>query len=114
MANDVEAQKARIKAQQEKLARQLDALNQKEKTKQRALDTRRKIIVGGAVLAHMEKDIVLANLVRGILARSVGRSIDREAIADLLPPSPNAATPAPANDGAALHEAATQILDSTG
>jgi hypothetical protein len=118
MATDLAAQKARLKEQQEKLARKLDALTQKEKAEERKRDTRRKIIIGGAVLAHMETDIVLANLVRGILARNVGRPIDRAAIADLLPPSPsNGSTPAPANDGGSergLHEVAAQIVGNAG
>jgi hypothetical protein len=39
------------------------------------------------LLPHMEKHPDFANLVRAILAASVGRQNDREAIANLLPPS---------------------------
>jgi hypothetical protein len=117
MAIDLAAQKARIKQQQEKLARRLNAVTQKEKTEDRKRETRRKIVVGGAILSQMEKDDALANLVRGILARTVGRPIDQEAIADLLSPSPsNPMTPIAANDGneRSRHSAPAQMLDSAG
>jgi hypothetical protein len=47
-------------------------------------DTRRKIIVGGAVLAEMQMDPEFAHLVQGLLARYVERPNDRADIADLL------------------------------
>ena len=50
MANDISGRIAQLKQKQEQLARRLNALEQKEKSQTRKLDTRRKIIVGGAVL----------------------------------------------------------------
>lgn len=115
MATDLAAQKARIKEQQEKLARRLGVLTAKEKAGERKRDTRRKIVVGGAVLDRMEKDPAFAATIRALLASAVGRPHDREVIADLLPPaSSNAAPPAPANDATSHLKAAAQILDSTG
>ena len=87
---------AALKAKKDALAAQLNTLQQKAKGENRKIDTRRKIIVGGAVLAHMEKHPDFAKLVRTILAASVGRQNDREAIADLLPPSSQSVATQPA------------------
>ena len=96
MANDFADRIARLKDKKNKLAGQLGALEQKAKAASRKLDTRRKIIVGGAVLAHMEKDATFASAMQKLLGAYVGRPLDREAIADLLAPkSPPAIQQAP-------------------
>ena len=84
MVKNVDERIARIKQQREALAQRLNALEQKSKSEARKRDTRRKIIVGGAIIVQMEKDAGFAAAVRQILAQSVGRQNDREAIADLL------------------------------
>ncbi len=94
MVKNVEERIARIKQQREALAQRLNALEQKSKSEARKRDTRRKIIVGGAVIAQMEKDQTFAAAVRRILAQSVGRQNDREAIADLLNAASGVASPA--------------------
>lgn len=58
-----------------------------KKTADRKRDTRRKIIVGAAVLAHAEIDAGFASKLRDVLARAVQRDIDRRDIADLIGPS---------------------------
>jgi hypothetical protein len=93
---------ASIKAKQEALAARLNTLEMQAKKEDRKRDTRRKIIVGGAVLVAMEKDEALAARIKDILAQTVGRAMDKEVIADLLPPSP-----APASDTASLENPAT-------
>ena len=87
MANDISERIAYLKQQREKLSQRLNKLEQKEKSQARKLDTRRKIIVGGAVLAEMLKDPDFASLVRALLASYVARPNDRQAVADLLLPS---------------------------
>ena len=77
---------AHLKKKQGELAARLNTLQVKAKDKDRQLDTRRKIIVGGAILAAIEKDPALGLSVGKILTASVGRAIDREAIADLIKP----------------------------
>jgi hypothetical protein len=95
MVKNVDERIARIKQQREALAQRLNALEQKSKSEARKRDTRRKIIVGGAVIAQMEKMPDFANLVRVLLNASVGRQNDREAIADLLAAAaPGVASPA--------------------
>ena len=84
MAKNVDERIARIKQQREALAQRLNALEQKAASEARKRDTRRKIIVGGAIIAQMEKMPDFAHLVRTVLNASVGRQNDREAIADLL------------------------------
>ena len=95
---------AAVKAKKEKLNAKLDArldnLEAKAKNDKRKLDTRRKIIVGGAILAHIEKHPDFAKSVTAILASSVGRPNDLKAVADLLPPSPAAKAPPGETGGA--------------
>jgi hypothetical protein len=75
--------------QQQLTARRLSLLASK-KTADRKLDTRRKIIVGAAVLAHADLHPEFSTTLRGILSVAVQRDIDRRDIADLLdvPPPP--------------------------
>ena len=57
----------------------------------RKLDARRKIVVGGAVLAAIADSPGLAEMVKTVLAQRVTRALDRAAVADLLdapPPKP--------------------------
>ena len=95
MAKNVDERIARIKQQREALAQRLNALEQKAASEARKRDTRRKIIVGGAVLAYMEKDHTFAKWLSDLLERSVGRINDRDTISDLLTP---ALAPASASD----------------
>ena len=87
MPADISQRIANLKQQREKLSHRLNALEQKEKSQTRKLDTRRKIIVGGAIVAEMHKDPEFASLVRALLLRYVARPNDRAAIAELLAPS---------------------------
>jgi hypothetical protein len=87
MPNAISERIAYLKQQREKLSQRLNKLEQKEKSQARKLDTRRKIIVGGAVLAEIHKDPNFAAMLRALLARYVARPNDRHAVADLLPPS---------------------------
>ncbi len=84
MTKDISGRIAQLKQKQQQLARRLNALEQKEKSQTRKLDTRRKIIVGGAVVAEMQKDSEFAAVVRAVLLRYVARPNDRQALADLL------------------------------
>ncbi len=61
-----------------------NTLEQKAKTEDRKRDTRRKIIVGGAILVEMQKQPAFAKIMAQMLSATVGRQSDREAIADLL------------------------------
>ncbi|MDR3489819.1 MAG: hypothetical protein P4M05_33635 [Bradyrhizobium sp.] len=85
MKKELEDRIAALKDRQEKTAAKINALQAKAKGEERKKDTRRKIVVGGAILLAMEKDEELARAVRDVLARTVGRPIDRAVIADLLP-----------------------------
>ncbi|MEO0666147.1 MAG: mobilization protein [Pseudomonadota bacterium] len=59
----------------------LQALRNREATKQRKLDTRRKVILGGALLDLAERDSGAATLVDR-LVRNLSRDQDRKAFAD--------------------------------
>jgi hypothetical protein len=56
----------------------------REKTQRRKRDTRRKIIVGGALLAHAELHPAFRVALRDALRSAVTRDIDRNVIAELL------------------------------
>ena len=90
---------AALKAKQDQLAARLKPLEAKAKLEDRKRDTRRKIIVGGTVLAAMEKDQAFAAGVAALLARWVERPNDRAVIADLLPAGAGAVSALPAAGG---------------
>jgi hypothetical protein len=91
MARSLSERLAIIQAKKNTLAAREDALKAKAKSEGRKLDTRRKIVVGGAVLSAMEKDDAFAIYMRSLLGQYVGRQIDRQAIGDLLPPTASSA-----------------------
>ncbi len=66
------------------LERQIAAAESQAKAAARKQDTRRKIIVGGAVLAAIESSPGLLAMVKTVLAQRVTRAHDRAAVADLL------------------------------
>ena len=73
----------------------LQALRNREATKQRKLDTRRKVILGGALLELAERDSEAAAMVER-LVRNLSRDQDRKAFSDwdgagspALPPDPD-------------------------
>ena len=71
----------------------LQALKNREATRQRKLDTRRKVILGGALMDLAERDSnAVAMLDR--LIRNLSREQDRKAFAEWDAPSP-----APTDDG---------------
>lgn len=81
------AGKSRLEQLQERKAKieaQLKALEARDKAAQRKADTRRKIIVGGAVLAHAALHPAFAESLREALRAAVTRDMDKKAIADLL------------------------------
>lgn len=84
MAKDIDARIAAEKAKIERAAQKLNALQQKAKSETRKRETRQKIIVGGLVLAYMEKDPSFADRIRDLIAGGVIRPHDREAVGELL------------------------------
>ena len=71
------------KRQQQLEAQRLTLLASKRSV-DRKVDTRRKIIVGAAVLTHAELNPAFSAVLRDILSVAVRRDIDRRTIADLL------------------------------
>ncbi|MEM6339509.1 MAG: mobilization protein [Pseudomonadota bacterium] len=59
----------------------LQALRNREATRQRKLDTRRKVILGGALLDLAERDSGAAAMVERLI-RNLSRDQDRKAFAD--------------------------------
>ena len=75
---------ARLQQRKEQLERQIAAAERQAKTAARKWDTRRKVILGGAILAALEADPALRQQVRALLAERVTRPHDRATVADLL------------------------------
>ena len=71
----------------------LQALKNREATRQRKLDTRRKVILGGALLDLAERDSGAAAMLDR-LVRNLAREQDRKAFVDWVAPSATA-SPAP-------------------
>lgn len=65
----------------------LQALKNRESTRQRKLDTRRKVILGGALLDLAERDSSAAAMLDRLI-RNLPREQDRKAFADPGAPSP--------------------------
>ena len=82
---------ATAKARQEKLAARLAELESKAKQQDRKRDTRRKILIGAAVLEELERRPEIAAYVRAMLHKAILRPQDRTLLADLIgPPAPPA------------------------
>jgi hypothetical protein len=76
---------AELEEHKKKIEAKLATLAAREKVANRKRDTRRKVIVGAAVLAHAERDAEFAARLRTVLTLAVMREGDRLAVADLLP-----------------------------
>ncbi len=90
-----QAQLAKLEAEQQKLAEKIkkrrEQLKQQELKKkrmdaerERKLDTRRKVVMGGLVMAHMERDPVFADQVGGLMRRLL-HDRDKALFPDLFP-----------------------------
>jgi hypothetical protein len=86
---------AALKAEEKQTQARLAALLAKQKTDERKRDTRRKIVVGGAVLAHAALHPAFADALRDVLRAAVTRDMDRALLADLIGEVPPTATTAP-------------------
>lgn len=80
-----------LRKRKAQLERRIADAESEAKVAARKLDARRKIVVGGAVLAAIADSPGLAAMVKTVLAQRVTRALDRAAVADLLdapPPKP--------------------------
>ncbi|WP_292288950.1 mobilization protein [Marivita sp.] len=73
----------------------LQALKNREATRQRKLDTRRKVILGGALLDLAERDTGAASMLDRLI-RNLPREQDRKAFADW---GTSSGSPSPAPSG---------------
>ena len=75
---------AALKQKEQQLKAKIAALEARQKTADRKKDARRKIVVGGAVLAHAALHPAFADELKAILKVAVTRDSDRETIGDIL------------------------------
>ena len=71
-----------LEQRQKELAAKKALLRAKEKNEGRKKETRQKIIYGGLVLAHAERDASFAAFLHELAARAVTREADKATIAD--------------------------------
>jgi hypothetical protein len=81
MERKTEAERlAELRTRREQLAQQITKLENAVRLKERKADTRRKIIIGGAVIAHARLHPEFADTLQAVLSLAVTRPKDREAI----------------------------------
>jgi len=88
-----------LKQKKEAIERQLGAVERRKHETDRKLETRRKIIVGGAVIAHAVIDPDFRRALQAALQKAVAPK-DRSLVADLIRTGVAAAPTAPAASGA--------------
>lgn len=75
---------AALKRREADIKEQITRLVNKAKIEERKRDTRRKILVGGAALAHAKHDAAFARSLRQALHVAVTKEADRTVIQDIL------------------------------
>jgi hypothetical protein len=84
MARSTAERKAALLEKKKALEAQLRDLAARESAASRKLDTRRKIVLGGAVMAHCAHDSAFADAVRNALRSALTNERDKELLADWL------------------------------
>ena len=74
----------KLKQRKAKLEAEIARAEATEKKAARAKDTRRKILIGAALLAEIEQEPSLRGVLQDILKRRLTQDRDRELLADLL------------------------------
>ena len=87
------SQRERLLEQQRQLAAKIAALDAREKTAQRKVDTRRKILIGGAIIASIKRGKFTDEQLMSILNRELFADRDRSVFD--LPPRPDGLTKPP-------------------
>ena len=88
MAETAASRLEKLKQRKAKLEAEIAKAEAADKKAARANDTRRKILIGAAMLAEMEAEPSFRDGVRRILDRRLTQDRDRELLADFLnPPS---------------------------
>jgi hypothetical protein len=75
----------KLKQRKAKLDAEIARAEKAERERQRSHETRRKILVGAAVLAEIEAEPSLRGVVQDILRRRLTQERDRALFPDLLP-----------------------------
>jgi hypothetical protein len=103
----LDEQLASLKQKKEAIEKQLSAVETRKKETDRKLDTRRKIIVGGALITHSEIDSDFRQAMQSALQKAVAPK-DRPLVADLIRSVADGDKPArPSSGPSSKPEAAT-------
>lgn len=84
MAKSTEERKTALLAKRAALDAQLQALKARESAAARKLDTRRKIVIGGAVMAHCAHDPDFADAVKKAMRSALTTERDKTLLADWI------------------------------
>jgi len=98
MAETKLSQREKLLEQQRQLAARIAALDAREKSQERKLDTRRKILIGGAINASIKRGRFTEEQLMSILNRELFTTRDREVFG--LLPRPDGLTKPPRGDAA--------------
>jgi hypothetical protein len=91
MAKKTEAEKlADLEAKKKALEAQMQAIQSRQKERLRKADTRRKVVLGGMLLAKAEQDERIARMVADMV-KAITRPADRSAFDGWTPSKPAAA-----------------------
>ena len=86
MSDAKESRLEKLKQRKARLEAQITRAEQTERQAERRRDTRRKILIGAAVLAELDSRPDWQAVLTGILDRRLTQGRDRALLADLLPP----------------------------
>jgi hypothetical protein len=84
MSETVASKLEKLKQRKAKLDAEIARAQKSERERQRSQDTRRKILIGAAILAEIEQEPSLRGVVQDILKRRLTQDRDRELLADLF------------------------------
>ncbi len=78
MTNSNENRLNRLEQKQQQIKQQIDTIKQRQKQQQQKHDTRKKILIGAAVLKEIQLSPNFQEVINEILNRNVTKKIDRK------------------------------------
>lgn len=84
MATSLSDRKAKLEQKAAQLKAQLKALESQESKQRRKQETREKVVIGGAVLAHARLDAAFRTTLLDVLRRAVQREEDVKTVAGII------------------------------
>jgi hypothetical protein len=77
-------ERARLERKLQQTQMRLAAMNARDKSRRRAIDTRRKILVGAAILSALNKGTITREMLRDVLHTEIRADRDKVLLDDLM------------------------------